>query len=128
MCLVVINTLMADIEPGRSRRLAARVGDLVNRARTKCVPVAHLCPPAPGSIGAIRVPIGRYEPVFQTHDQDGAVPDGLIDFIMASASGSIQLIGAGSERRFNELKTALNKAGFETEIEPDAMIAADLED
>ena len=121
MCLVVINAVTGELDQNRSQQVAARIGDVVNRARTERVPVAHLHQTRRVTSKGLGVPIGRYEPVFQANDLDAELPPGLIDFIIASPSQLIRLVGAATEQQFNRLHAILRDAGCHAEIESQAV-------
>ena len=122
MAILVINTFAKPQDAGSVQSISGRIGDLVNQARTSRTPIAHLHEKRSKSGSEFRIPIGRYEPVFQAMDLRDGVPDELIDFIVGSPSKTIKLVGAASWEQIKRLSGLIHVAGYSAQIEPSAFV------
>lgn len=118
----MINSFAATKDAQRIQAVSGRIGDLVNQARTSKRPVAHLHQKRLSRASGLRVSIDRYEPVFQSVDLSEGFPDALIEFILASPTRTIQLVGAASRAQFEQLSQLIQIAGYAAKVEPNAIV------
>ncbi len=122
MSILVINTFAEPQDRRSLNAVSSRIGDLINQARTSKRPVAHLHQKRDRPASGLRVPIGRYEPVFRALDLNGDVPDALFDFIVNSPTKTVELVGAASRNQIQKLTGLLHLAGFYAQVEPSAIV------
>lgn len=123
MSILVINTFAEPQDRRSLRAVSSRIGDLINQARTSQRPVAHLHQKRDRPASGLRVPIGRYEPVFRAQDLiSGDVPEALFDFIVNSPTNTIELVGAASRDQIDKIRGLLDVAGYSAQVEPSAIV------
>ena len=122
MSILVINTFAEPQDRRSLRDVSSRIGDLVNQARTSKQPVAHLHQKRDRPAIGLRVPIGRYEPVFRAFDLSDDVPDGLFDFIVNSPTKTIKLVGAASRKQIQSLSGLLALVGYSAQVDTAAIV------
>jgi len=98
---------------------------MVRRARLARLPVAHLHVGLGGDETALRIPIGRFDPVFKAHDLRAKIPGGLIEFFVSSPSKTITFAGAAQRTQLNRLTELLSNTGFAPRILPSAWLVLD---
>lgn len=124
MCLLVVNTFSVSAAARDLHRVSERIRDLLLSARQVSAPIAHLHQkPLRNGLG-LRVPIGRYEPVFRAEEVGARVPDGLIDYIVSSPTPLIKLVGAASQDQFDRLSLTLADAGYSPDLDQTAIVTA----
>ena len=122
MTILVINSFAEPQDAAALHAVSGRIGDLVNQARFTNTPIAHLHQKRSKRASGLRVPVGRYEPVFQAADLPEDVPDELFDFVVNSPSNSIKLIGAASREQIRRLRGLFDAAGYAAQIESSAFV------
>lgn len=122
MSILVINSFAAMKDSKHLQAVSGRIGDLVNQARISKRPVAHLHQKRSSRGSGLRVPIDRYDPVFQSVDLSEGFPDALFEFILASPTRTIQLVGAASRDQFERLSRLIQIAGYAVKVEPGAIV------
>lgn len=123
MSILVINSFAETRDEQRVQAVSGRIGDLVNQARTCNRPVAHLHQKRASRSTSLRVPIDRYDPVFQSQTLTCGFPDALFDFILSSPTKTIQLVGAASRAQFAQLSRLIRIAGCAAIVEPTAIVS-----
>ena len=118
MAILVINSFAEPQDAAAADVISGRIGDLVNRARFMNTPIAHLHQKRSERASGIRIPIGRYEPVFQTDDIQASLPDEFIDFVVNSTTNTVKLVGAASQEQIKRLERFFCAAGYSAQIEP----------
>jgi len=126
MCLLVVNAHASMPDQHRASPVAARISEIVQRARFSEVPVAHLHQVQKGTFAALRIPIGRFDPVFKSENFDYDFPSGLIEFIVRSPSDTINLVGAASLTQFKRLSRLVKAAGYDARLETSAIMSLDV--
>ena len=122
MAILVINSFAEPRDAEAVDVISDRIGDLVNRARFMKTPIAHLHQKRSERASGIRIPIGRYEPVFQTSDLQESLPDEFIDFVVNSSSQTIKLVGAASQEQIKRLRRLFYAAGYAAQVEPTTIV------
>ena len=127
MSLLIVNSRVP--RPGREdlTDLSDRISDLARRARLTELPIAHLHQGASGAATALQIHIGRYDLVFRTVDLCRDFPKGLIEFLVSSPSGTVNLIGAIRSSQLLRLTELLAGAGIKTRLIDTALITLDEE-
>ena len=124
MRLLVLNPRVTGPDDLRLGPLAVRIVDLLRRARFAQLPIAHLHEARNGA-AALSIPIGRYDPVFKADDLARGVPIGLIDYLVASPSKTIKLVGAANRANIKRLRAMLADAGYDADVESQTIVSLD---
>lgn len=127
MSLLIVNSLVPSSGRGDLSGLAERISDLVRRARLAELPIAHLHQGASGAATALQMHIGRYDLVFRTVDLGRDFPKGLIEFLVSSPFGTVNLIGAIRSSQLRRLTELLAAAGIKTRVIDAALVTLDEE-
>ena len=91
------------------------------RARLEQLPVAHLLQGARGGPAVLRIPIGRFDPVFKIVDLWDELPAELIEFI--AGDPTINLAGVFRHAQFERLQALLADAGFVARVPQAALVS-----
>ena len=118
MAILVINSFAEPQDAAALDVISDRIGDLINRARFMETPIAHLHQKRSERTSGFRIPVGRYEPVFQTADLQNGLPDGFIDFVVNSSTNTVKLVGAASQEQIKRLERLFCAAGYSAHVEP----------
>lgn len=127
MSLLIVNSLVPSPGRGDLSGLSERISDLVRRARLAELPIAHLHQGASGAATALQMHIGRYDLVFRTVDLGRDFPKGLIEFLVSSPFGTVNLIGAIRSSQLRRLTELLAAAGIKTRVIDAALVTLDEE-
>lgn len=113
MSLLVVNARAPGVDSRLLSGLADSVSSLIGRARFAEIPIAHLHQGASEAPFALKIPIGRFDPVFAARDLAREFPSELIEFLVHSPKKIINIAGLIRRDQLISLTSVLTQARFE---------------
>ncbi|MCR9223707.1 MAG: hypothetical protein NXH70_06515 [Hyphomonas sp.] len=127
MSLLVVNSRAPGFDSPGVAEFALNISSLIQRARIGETPIAHLHQGASRAPLALRLPIGRFDPIFATRDLICEFPSALIEFLVHSPSKTIHLAGLIRRDQLISLSSILQKAGYEPSSRASVLMVFDRE-
>lgn len=126
MSLLIISDYRSAVERSRLLQVSDCLRTRIQETREARGAVCFVHRRNSAGFEALRIAIGRYDPVFSAFDLSAGFPSGLIDFIVENVADRIELAGIAPSALFDRYCNTLDRSGYETSLCANAILPIEL--